>query len=159
MLPRKFNIREVKFNKLQAIHGQASLDQLGSVRWQHFSDPLLLSALLRSQPTYVSISLHLFDFPPRVCPCCNRHCNQSNQYHKDCKNVLLPTCHPREHQKSTAPGGASNPQEPTKSVLARLLKAAAPATTESVTTLINKSIVSGKNPTLWKLAKITPIHK
>ena len=41
----------------------------------------------------------------------------------------------------------------------RLLKAAAPAITMSVTTLINKSIVSGKCPTLWKLAKITPIYK
>ena len=44
-------------------------------------------------------------------------------------------------------------------ISARLLKAAAPAIIVSVTTLINKSIVSGKFPTLWKLAKITPIHK
>ena len=44
-------------------------------------------------------------------------------------------------------------------ISARLLKAAAPAITVSVTTLINKSIVSGQFPTLWKLAKITPIHK
>ena len=41
----------------------------------------------------------------------------------------------------------------------RLLKAVAPAITMSVTTLINKSSVSGKCPTLWKLAKITPIYK
>ena len=52
----------------------------------------------------------------------------------------------------------TNPQEPTK-ISARLLKAAAPALTVSVTTLSNKSIASGKFPTLWKLAKITPIHK
>ena len=44
-------------------------------------------------------------------------------------------------------------------ISARLLKAGAPAITVSVTTLINKSIVSGTFPTLWKLAKITPIHK
>ena len=41
---------------------------------------------------------------------------------------------------------------------ARLLKAAVPAIIVSVKTLINKSIVSGQFPTLWKLAKITPIH-
>ena len=44
-------------------------------------------------------------------------------------------------------------------ISARRLKAAAPAITVSVTTLINKSIVSGKFPTLWKLSKITTIHK
>ena len=44
-------------------------------------------------------------------------------------------------------------------ISARLLKAAAPALTVSVTSLINNSIVSGTFPTLWKLPKITPIHK
>ena len=39
------------------------------------------------------------------------------------------------------------------------MKTAAPAISVSVTTLINKNIVSGKFPTLWKLAQITPIHK
>ena len=52
----------------------------------------------------------------------------------------------------------TNPQEPTK-ISARLLKAAAPAITVSVRTLIDKIIVSGNLPTLWKLAKFTPIHE
>ena len=40
-----------------------------------------------------------------------------------------------------------------------VLKTAAPAITVSVTTFVNKSIVSGQFPTLWTLAKITPIHR
>ena len=44
-------------------------------------------------------------------------------------------------------------------ISARLLKTAAPTITLSVTTFVNKSIVSGQFPTLCTLAKITPIHK
>ena len=44
-------------------------------------------------------------------------------------------------------------------ISARLLKAAAPAITVSVTRLYNKSIVRRKCTTLWKLAKRTPIHR
>ena len=44
-------------------------------------------------------------------------------------------------------------------ISARLLKVAAFAITVSLTTLIDKGIVSGKCQALWKLAKITPIHK
>ena len=44
-------------------------------------------------------------------------------------------------------------------ISARLLSAAAPAITIPITTIINNSIRSGPFPTMWKLAKVIPIHK
>ena len=44
-------------------------------------------------------------------------------------------------------------------ISARLLSAAAPAITMPITTIINNSIRSGTFPTMWKLAKVIPIHK
>ncbi|KAL9985896.1 hypothetical protein ACROYT_G008349 [Oculina patagonica] len=42
---------------------------------------------------------------------------------------------------------------------ARLLKIAAPAIAPSLTRLINKCISNGVFPTVWKEAKVTPLHK
>ena len=44
-------------------------------------------------------------------------------------------------------------------ISARLLSAEAPAITMPITTIINNSIRSGTFPTMWKLAKVIPIHK
>ena len=44
-------------------------------------------------------------------------------------------------------------------ISARLLRAAAPAITMPITTIINNSIRIGTFPTMWKLAKVIPIHK
>ena len=44
-------------------------------------------------------------------------------------------------------------------ISARLLSAAAPAITMPITTIINNSIRSETFPTMWKLAKVIPIHK
>ena len=49
--------------------------------------------------------------------------------------------------------------ERTQSVSARLLSAVAPAIAMPITTIINNSIKSGTFPTMWKLAKVIPIHK
>ena len=56
---------------------------------------------------------------------------------------------------------ALNPGKSTgaDTIRARLLKAAAPAITMPITTIINNSIRSGTFPTMLKLAKVFPIHK
>ena len=44
-------------------------------------------------------------------------------------------------------------------VSVRLLRIAAPAIAPSLTSLINTCISSGVFPTVWKKAKVTPLHK